>query len=103
VRPGDGDIWTFTAVGADTKLMITWLVGARSQENAITFMRDVRSRLTRRIQLTTDGHGMYLTAVRSAFQVGEIDYAMLVKEYGQGETGVDASRRPFASARRRCD
>jgi IS1 family transposase len=92
-RPGDGDIWTFTALDSDTKLMMTWLVGARSQENAITFMRDLRSRVTRRIQLTTDGHGMYLTAVRSAFQIGEVDYAMLVKEYGQVENGVDAARR----------
>ena len=104
VRPGDGDIWTFTAIDADTKLIMTWLVGARSQENAITFMRDVRARLTRRIQLTTDGHGMYLTAVRMAFKFGEVDYAMLVKQYGQVETGVDASRRyspPVASERRR--
>lgn len=93
VRPGDGDIWTFTAVDADTKLMMTWLVGARSQENAITFMRDLRSRLTRRIQLTTDGHGMYLTAVRMAFKFGEVDYAMLVKQYGQADEGVDSSRR----------
>ena len=77
VRPGDGDIWTFTALDADSKLIMTWLVGSRSQENAITFMRDVRSRLTRRIQLTTDGHGMYLTAVRMAFKFGEVDYAML--------------------------
>jgi IS1 family transposase len=93
VRPGDGDTWTFTAVDADSKLMMTWLVGARSQENAITFMRDLRSRLTRRIQLTTDGHGMYLTAVRMAFKFGEVDYAMLVKQYGQVEEGVDSSRR----------
>jgi IS1 family transposase len=93
VRPGDGDIWTFTALDADTKLMVTWLVGGRNQENFDTFMVDLRSRLTRRIQLTTDGHGSYLTAVRRAFQVGEIDYAQLVKTYGQVETGVDASRR----------
>ncbi len=93
VRPGDGDIWTFTAVDADSKLIVSWLVGSRSQENAITFMRDVRSRLTRRIQLTTDGHGMYLTAVRMAFKFGEVDYAMLVKQYGQVEEGVDSSRR----------
>jgi hypothetical protein len=72
---------------------MTWLVGARSQENAVTFMRDVRSRLTRRIQLTTDGHGMYLTAVRMAFKFGEVDYAMLVKQYGQVDEGVDSSRR----------
>jgi IS1 family transposase len=93
VRPGDGDIWTFTALDSDSKLIMSWLVGSRSQENAIVFMRDVRSRLSRRIQLTTDGHGMYLTAVRSAFKIGEVDYAMLVKQYGQVETGVEASRR----------
>ncbi len=56
-------------------------------------MVDLRSRLTRRIQLTTDGHGSYLTAVRRAFKVGEIDYAQLVKQYGQLEAGVEASRR----------
>lgn len=72
--------------------MMTW-GGARNQENAITFTRDVRSRLTRRIQLTTDGHGRYLTGVRSAFQIGEVDAAMLVKEYGQAETGGE----PLAS------
>jgi IS1 family transposase len=93
VRPGDGDIWTFTAVDADSKLILSWLVGPRVQENFDAFMLDVRSRMTRRIQLTTDGHGAYLTAVRRAFKVGEIDYAQLVKQYGQLETGVDASRR----------
>lgn len=93
VRPGDGDIWTFTAIDADTKLIMSWLVGPRNQENFDAFMVDLRSRLSRRIQLTTDGHGSYLTAVRRAFKVGEIDYAMLVKQYGQAETGVDASRR----------
>ena len=104
VRPGDGDIWTFTAVDADSKLMLTWLVGGRTQENAITFRRDLRSRLTRRIQLTTDGHGMYLTAVRSAFQIGEIDDAMLVRSTGRWSAGWirrGGIRLPSARAHRR--
>jgi len=92
VRVGGGDIWTFTAIDADTKLMITWLVGPRSVENACTFMQDLRGRVTRKIQLTTDGHNMYETAVRSAFNWDEVDWAMLVKSYGQSE-GQDASRR----------
>lgn len=90
---GDGDIWTFTAIDADSKLMITWLVGGRTTENAVEFMQDVAARLANRVQLTTDGHGMYLTAVRAAFGFAEVDYAMLVKKYGQTESGVDPSRR----------
>jgi IS1 family transposase len=92
-RAGDGDIWTFTALDADSRLMVTWLVGSRSQESANAFVADLRSRLTRRIQLTTDGHGMYLTAVRRAFAFGEVDYAQLVKQYGQPQEGIEASRR----------
>ncbi len=92
-RPGDGDIWTFTALDAESKLIMTWLVGGRTQENAIEFMQDLRARVTRRIQLTTDGHGMCLTAVRAAFRFDEVDYAQLVKSYGQLESGVDSSRR----------
>lgn len=87
-----GDIWTFTAIDADSKLIVSWLVGARSQENADTFMQDVASRLTNRVQLTTDGHGMYLTAVRRAFDFGRVDYAMLIKSYGQVE-GIEGQRR----------
>jgi IS1 family transposase len=92
VRRGDGDIWTFTAIDADSKLMVTWLVGPRSVENATAFMQDLRSRLTQRIQLTTDGHAMYETAVRAAFRWDEVHWAMLVKEYGTVE-GKDAARR----------
>src|SRR2546421_6261767 len=51
-RPGDGDVWTFTALDADTKLMVTWLVGQRTGENAHAFMRDLQSRLAKRIKLT---------------------------------------------------
>ncbi|MGE0552939.1 MAG: IS1 family transposase [Gemmatimonadales bacterium] len=89
-RQGDGDIWTFTAIDADSKLMITWLVGARNTENATEFMIDLRGRLANRIQLTTDGHTMYLPAVERAFGWNGVDYAMLVKTYGQA---TDDARR----------
>lgn len=88
VRPGDGDIWTFTAIDADTRLIMSWLVGPRSIENAIEFMKDIRERVTQRIQLTTDGHPMYEVAVRSAFKWNEVHWAMLVKQFGT----VDADK-----------
>ena len=73
-----GDVWTFTAIDADTKLVISWLVGGRDAGCAAHFLQDVAARLANRIQLTTDGHKMYLTAVPDAF--GEsVDYAQLVK------------------------
>lgn len=82
VRNGDGDIWTYTAIDADSKLMITWLVGARNTENATAFMVDLRARLARKIQLTTDAHSMYQTAVRMAFDWDDVDWGTIIKEYG---------------------
>ncbi len=79
---GYGDIWTFTAIDADTKLIPTWLVGLRNLDCAVAFTNDLKSRLANRVQLTTDGHKMYLDAVEGAFG-SEVDYAMLVKLYGQ--------------------
>jgi IS1 family transposase len=76
-----GDVWTWTAICADTKLLCTWLVGSRDAEAAEGFMLDLRERLANRVQLTSDGHRPYLTAVNSAFGA-DIDYAMLVKLYG---------------------
>jgi IS1 family transposase len=78
---GAGDTWTWTAIEADTKLLITWLVGGRDGEYAMGFMDDLRSRLANRVQLTSDGHKAYLEAVEGAFG-GDIDYAMLIKLYG---------------------
>jgi IS1 family transposase len=78
---GVGDVWTWTALCADTKLVPSWYVGTRDADAAYTFMRDLASRLTSRIQLTTDGHKAYLSAVDAAFD-RDIDYAMLVKHYG---------------------
>jgi IS1 family transposase len=77
---GFGSVWTWTAICADTKLMISWLVGERSAVHAEKFMSDVASRLAHRVQLTTDGHRPYLQAVEGAFG-SEIDYAMLEKLY----------------------
>jgi len=78
---GAGDCWTWTAIDADTKLIVTYVLGERDGNTALVFMEDLASRLTSRIQLTTDGHRVYAEAVEEAFG-GEIDYAMLVKLYG---------------------
>ena len=81
-----GDVWTFTALEADTKLVISWAVGRRDAGCAADFLQDVAGRLANRIQLTTDGHKMYLTAVPDAFG-NQIDYAQLVKVYGNNPEG----------------
>jgi len=81
-RGAIGDVWTWVAMDADTKLAISWLVGDRGASSAFTLMDDLASRLAHRIQLTTDGHRVYAEAVESAFWKG-IDYAMLIKVYGQ--------------------
>lgn len=87
---GYGDVYTWTAIDADTKLAISWLVGRRDHEYAETFIADLASRLAGRIQLTTDGHGPYLGAVEKIFG-GAIDYAMLVKHY-EGQAIPDQRR-----------
>jgi IS1 family transposase len=79
---GVGDVWTWVAIDADTRLVPCWVVGDRSAEFAHAFMYDLKSRLTNRIQLTTDGYKTYLEAVEDAFGA-DIDYAMLVKLYGK--------------------
>jgi IS1 family transposase len=79
---GFGDVWTWTAICPDTKLIVSWLVGGRDAETAHDFMQDLASRLKNRIQLTTDGFRVYPEAVESAFG-SDVDYAMLVKVYGE--------------------
>ena len=78
---GYGDVWTWTAIDAKTKLVPSWFVGNRDTETAKAFIKDLASRLKNRVQLTTDGHKAYLEAVEKAFGQ-DIDYAMLVKIYG---------------------
>ena len=81
-----GDVWTFTAIEAQSKLVISWMVGRRDAGCATEFLRDVESRLSNRVQLTTDGHKMYLVAVPDAF-ASDVDYAQLVKVYGSDPEG----------------
>jgi IS1 family transposase len=82
---GYGDVWTWVAIDADTKLVASFMVGTRGSRTAKAFMDDLASRLANRVQLTTDGHRVYLQAVEDAFGP-EIDYAMLVKLYGNDAT-----------------
>ena len=78
---GIGDVWTFTAICPDTKLVPSWLIGSRDSGCAYEFMTDLSERLANRVQMTTDGHKMYLEAVEGAFGA-DIDYSMLHKLYG---------------------
>ena len=77
-----GDVWTWTAIDSDSKLIIAYLIGGRDAEYAAAFMRDLRARLATRVQLTTDGHRPYLSAVEGAFGA-DVDYAQFVKIYGK--------------------
>ncbi len=78
---GWGDVWTWVAIDPDTKLVPSFMVGSRGAQTAQAFMDDLAGRLAHRVQLTTDGHRVYLNAVENAFG-GDVDYAMLVKIYG---------------------
>ena len=84
---GRGDVWTWTAICADSKLVPCWHVGTRDADAAYLFMEDLASRLANRVQLTTDGHRAYLSAIEGAFGWNHVDYAMLVKFYGPAPEG----------------
>src|SRR2546430_4957070 len=94
-RAGDptiGDCWTWTAIDADNKLLLSYLVGGRDAEFALMLMDDLRGRLANRVRLTTDGHRAYLQAVEDALGA-DIDYAMLIKLYGDPPSSPEAARR----------
>jgi IS1 family transposase len=97
---GVGDVWTWTAIDADTKLMISWLVGARDGGYASEFMNDLSSRLSTRVQLTTDGHGAYPDAVNDAFGP-DVDYAQLIKIYGETNPGPGRYSPPSVTGTKR--
>jgi IS1 family transposase len=83
---GRGDVWTWTAIDADSKLIVSWMIGGRDADTARIFVDDLSSRLADRVQLTTDGFKIYLTAIAGTF--GEaVDYAMLIKLYGESPKG----------------
>ena len=92
--PEAGDVWTWVAIDANTKLVPSWRIGDRTGATAIEFMDDLRSRMLNRIQLTSDGHKVYLEAVEGAFG-GDVDYAQVVKLYGK--TDEEAARRYSSS------
>jgi len=81
-REGQGDIWTWTAICADTKLAVSWLVGPRNGVSARAFMYDLASRLSNRVQLSTDKLNWYRAAVEEAFGWNGTDYAMISKTFG---------------------
>lgn len=91
-QAGYGDIYTWTAIDADTKLIVSWYVGKRDAKSANIFMQDVAARLKNRVQLTTDGLKAYLEAVEGAFG-SDIDYAMLVKLYGDDCAPIEAKKK----------
>ena len=90
---GAGDVWTWTAIDADSKLVMSWLVGGRDGEYALSFMDDLKSRLANRVQLTSDGHKSYLEAVEEAFGA-DVDYAQLVKMYGNAPESMKGRYSP---------
>ncbi len=92
---GAGDVWTWTAIESDSKMILAYEVGDRSGATAIEFMDDLRARLANRVQLTTDGHKAYLEAVEGAFGA-DVDYAQLIKLYG--DQGGKTAERKYSPA-----
>ncbi|MCP1551480.1 MULTISPECIES: IS1 family transposase [Methylorubrum] len=90
---GAGDTWTWTAIDADSKLVLSYFIGARDGECAAWFIDDLKARLTNRVQLTSDGHKAYLQAVEDAFGA-DVDYAQLVKIYGNAPGGATGRYSP---------
>lgn len=90
-----GDVWTWTAIDADTKLVPCWYIGGRDMEAATAFIDDLASRLSSRVQLTTDGHKPYIEAIESAFG-NDIDYARLIKIYG--DSGLHRNEKRYSPA-----
>jgi IS1 family transposase len=93
---GDGDIYTFTAMDADSKLMISWLVGRRTPEATREFVGDLNSRLASRVQITTDGYGPYVSAIEGAFGWMGCDFAQVVKVYAATKEGSNLAARRYS-------
>lgn len=90
---GAGDTWTWTAIDADSKLVMSWLVGGRDASYARDFIEDVYGRFANRVQITSDGHGPYRNAIKDIFGI-DVDYAQLVKVYGQAPEAVKGRDSP---------
>ena len=98
---GAGDTWTWTAICADSKLVLSWLVGSRDAASAYEFIQDVYDRLANRVQLTSDGLNAYINAVRDIFGI-DVDFAQLVKVYGSAPDAFKGrySPAPMLAARK---
>jgi IS1 family transposase len=96
-KDGFGSIWTWTALDADSKLMISWIVSDRSQDAANAIIGDLKSRVTRRIQITSDGLSQYQEAVIRAFRPGEADHAEVIKVFANSKPAKDVSPNSAAS------
>ena len=92
---GAGDVWTWTALDRDSKLIVSWLTGGRDSDCAMEFADDLRSRLVDRPQLTTDGYAAYFEAIEGAFG-GNMDYAQQIKTYGKA---TEEEQRRYSPAR----
>jgi IS1 family transposase len=92
-KGGQGDIWTYTAICADSKLAVSWMVGSRSHKTTQAFMVDVAKRLGNRVQLSTDGLSWYLAAVEKAFGWNGVDFAQIIKTYGIPMDETERQRR----------
>ncbi len=92
-----GDVWTWTAIDADSKLIVSWLAADRDADSANEFMQDVASRLANRVQLTTGGLKAYLQAVYGAFD-NDIDFAQLIKIYGQSGNDTSNTEKKYSPA-----
>ena len=93
-HPDAGDVWLWVCIDADSKLVLTWMLGQRDLGTAKEFVNDIASRLTKRVQITTDGHRVYLNAIENAFGM-DVDYAQLQKIYGaviENETRYSPAR-----------
>lgn len=88
----DGDLYTFCAIDADSKLVFSWFVGPRDDKSTHAFVADVARRVTGRIQFSTDGWSPYVAGVRKAFRAATVDYGMIVKQYGKAEDQGQARR-----------
>ncbi len=97
---GAGDTWTWTAIDADSKMIVSYLVGGRDAEYAVEFIQDLADRLANRVQLTADGLNAYIGAVEDAFG-DDIDFAQLIKAYGQTPTGRYSPPECIGAAKRR--
>lgn len=94
---GIGDVWTWTAICADSKLILSWKVGSRDVETAREFIDDLASRLLHKVQLTSDGHKVYIDAIERAFGAN-VDYAMLIKLYGSEGSSIKEAEKKYSPA-----